>query len=253
MPNAPSGVRTAWSWCSSPWMRVQVEVTVAPADEKPDREEDDQRRDGGLGALLHALGQELLEEEDRQPEQHEREGVTEAPERAEPRRGPARPAPRPRQRGSSLPRCDRGRSHAEGRGARRRGSRPGPRPRSRDWRWRRRVRTCGYSPPFLIGSDDAGSALTVSATPTPRITSALSAGSARTSGPRARRGRRRGVRDGDEADARDRRREAEAERGDQREAEADPMEGDRREQDDQRRGTGQQPGRDADSRGSLAR
>ena len=48
---------------------VQVEVAVPPADEQPDREEHDQRRDRRLRALLHPLGQELLEEQDRQPEQ----------------------------------------------------------------------------------------------------------------------------------------------------------------------------------------
>ena len=67
-------------------MSVQVEVAVPPADEEPDREEHDQRRHRGLGALLHALRQELLEEQDRQAEQHERERMTEAPEHAEPRR-----------------------------------------------------------------------------------------------------------------------------------------------------------------------
>ena len=70
-------------------VRVQVEVAVPPAHEQPDREEDDQRRDGGLRALLQALGQELLEEEDRETEEDERERVPEAPERAEPGRCPA--------------------------------------------------------------------------------------------------------------------------------------------------------------------
>ena len=52
---------------------------------------------------------------------------------------------------------------------------------------------------------------------------------------------------GDEADPRDRRSEAEAERDDQREAEADAMEGDRRQEDDERRRARQEAGRDADA------
>ena len=67
------------------------------------------------------------------------------------------------------------------------------------------------------------------ATPTQRITSALSAGSARTSGPSNEARLNDAPRqDRDEADRGDRRREAEAERDDQREAEADPVQRDRR-------------------------
>ena len=71
-------------------VRMEVEVAVPPADEETEGEEDDQRRHGRLRALLHPLGQELLEEQDRQPEQDEREGMAEAPECAS--RAAARPA-----------------------------------------------------------------------------------------------------------------------------------------------------------------
>ncbi len=71
-------------------VRMEIEVAVAPTDEKAKCEEDDERSDCRLGALLHPLGEVLLEEEDREAEQHERECMAEAPERAEPRRGPAR-------------------------------------------------------------------------------------------------------------------------------------------------------------------
>src|SRR5215471_5465599 len=39
------------------WVRMEVEVAMAPTDEQPEREEDDQRADGGLGALVEALGE----------------------------------------------------------------------------------------------------------------------------------------------------------------------------------------------------
>jgi len=70
-------------------VRVQVEVAMSPAHEEPQRQEHDQRGHGRLGALLHPLGQELLEEEDRQPEEHEGERVAEAPERPQPGCRPA--------------------------------------------------------------------------------------------------------------------------------------------------------------------
>ena len=93
-----------------------------------------------------------------------------------------------------------------------------------------------------------GSALTVRATPTQRITSALSGGQ-RADEPALERDAAEGAprEHGDEADAGDRGGEAEAERGDQREAEADAVERDRREQHDERRGAGQEPRRDADA------
>ena len=99
-----------------------------------------------------------------------------------------------------------------------------------------------------------GSALTVRATPTPRITSALSAGSALHDPALERDPAEDATREhGDEADAGDRDREAEAERGDQGEAEADPMERDRRQQHDERRRARQQPRRDADAEDARAR
>ena len=52
---------------------------------------------------------------------------------------------------------------------------------------------------------------------------------------------------GDEPDRRDRGGEAEAEGDDQREAEADPVQRDRAQQDDERRRAGQQAGRDTDA------
>ncbi len=71
-------------------VRMEIEVAVAPADEESERQEDDQGRNRRLGALLHPLGKILLEEEDRKAEEHERQSVAEAPERAEPCRRTAR-------------------------------------------------------------------------------------------------------------------------------------------------------------------
>ena len=156
---------------------VQVEVAVAPADEQPEREEHDQRRDGGLGALLHALGQELLEEEDRQ-----RRRATSVSAWPRPQNAPSRAAARlafsspdatsvvTAAMWSGSVACRSPRSAATRITTR-------PRRRSRDWRSRRRVRTWWVFA-CLSGSVQMtpGRALTVSATPTPRITSALSAG-----------------------------------------------------------------------------
>ena len=64
-------------------MRMQVEVAVAPADEQSEGEEHDQRGDRGLGSLLHPLGDESLREEDRDTEDDERDPVTDAPPGAE--------------------------------------------------------------------------------------------------------------------------------------------------------------------------
>ena len=58
---------------------VEVEVPVTPADEQPDREEDDERRNGGLGALLEPLGEVALGEQDRDAEHDERDPVADAP------------------------------------------------------------------------------------------------------------------------------------------------------------------------------
>ena len=84
------------------------------------------------------------------------------------------------------------------------------------------------------------------ATPTQRITSALTAGSARRPGPRTNAAEGAPCEHRDQADAGDGGGKAEAERGDQREAEADAVERDRAEQDDERRGAGQKTRRDAD-------
>ena len=50
-------------------MRVKVEVAVPPADEQPQREKDDERGDGRLGAVLESLREVALGEEDRDPEE----------------------------------------------------------------------------------------------------------------------------------------------------------------------------------------
>ena len=92
----------------------------------------------------------------------------------------------------------------------------------------------------------------MSATPTPRITRALSAGSAPTSLPSKREASERTSGEHrDEADARDRCREPEAERRNQREAEPDAVDRDRRQQDDQGRGARQQAGSDSDPEDAL--
>ena len=67
-------------------MRVQVEVAVSPADEETKREEDDQRGDGGLRALLDPLGKVALGEEDRHAEDDEGDAVPDSPPGTE-RRG----------------------------------------------------------------------------------------------------------------------------------------------------------------------
>jgi hypothetical protein len=66
-------------------MRVEIEVAVPPADEEPDGEEDDQRRNCGLGPLLEPLGEVALCEQDRRAKEHERQCVPEAPPGAEAR------------------------------------------------------------------------------------------------------------------------------------------------------------------------
>ena len=124
MPKAPSGVRTVCVVLVLVRVRVKVEVPVPPANEQAEREEDDQGGDGCLGALLDALREVALEEEDRDAEDDERERMTEAPEGAELRGRAAARSSRPKPRASSPPRCDRDPSHAAGRAGPRRGSRP---------------------------------------------------------------------------------------------------------------------------------
>ncbi len=81
-----------------------------------------------------------------------------------------------------------------------------------------------------------GKALAVITIPTARMSAALIAGSVRTTGPFSeRRPNARCARTASEADRGDRRGKTHAERNDQGEAEADPMERDRRDQDDERR------------------
>ena len=65
-------------------VRVQVEVPVAPADEEPHGEEDDESCNSRLRALLQPLGQVALREEDGDPEDDERHTVAEPPPGAEP-------------------------------------------------------------------------------------------------------------------------------------------------------------------------
>ena len=189
------------------------EVAVAPADEQPDREEDDQRRDGGLGALLDALREVALGEEDREPEDDERHGVAEPPPGAEPGGASGSRAPGRTRRASSPPRCGRDRSRGAGRAALRRARRPATEPPSESpasqssspnmpqppstidvvvaWFARRAASVRSTATP--------GTAFAVIARPTTRITAAEMAGSARIDRPvearRARtpagRGRRR--------------------------------------------------------------
>src|SRR5919206_1182682 len=60
-----------------------VKGTAAPADEKPDREPDDQEAHRRLGRPLHGLREVRAVEDDRQPEREQRGGVPEAPREAE--------------------------------------------------------------------------------------------------------------------------------------------------------------------------
>ena len=145
---------------------MQVEVAVPPPDEEPERQEHDQRGDGRLSALLHPFGQELLEEENRQPEQHERERMTEAPERAEPGCCPTGAfLPRGNERGHCRDVVGiRGMTEAEKRGDEDHdGTEP---PVERLAIASSRPNMVGIRLPFRIGSDTPGRALTVKATPT---------------------------------------------------------------------------------------
>ena len=227
------------------WMGVHVEVAVLPADEEPDREEHDQRCHGGLGALLHALRQELLEEEDGQAEQHEGERVTEAPEHAQPCGGPAHPLlARGNQgrHGRDVIRVGRMTEAEQGRDEDH--DEDGATAREVDdgvveAEHRGLFAACAAER-FGPAQTTPGSALTVITTPTQRITSALTAGRARTSGPsnetrlKARRASTATspipvtVQASPRLNARI-----------SAEAEADPVQGDRTEKDDQRGRTGQ--------------
>jgi hypothetical protein len=72
-------------------MRVHVEVAPAPAEQQPDGEPDDQQPDGDLRRLLHAIGQRVAPEHEREAEREQRDRVARAPGEAE-RRRPARAA-----------------------------------------------------------------------------------------------------------------------------------------------------------------
>src|SRR3712207_8551009 len=58
---------------------VDVEVAATPAQEEPGSEVDDHGGDRRLRALLDALGEVLVEQEDRKPEGEHGDGVAEAP------------------------------------------------------------------------------------------------------------------------------------------------------------------------------
>ena len=78
-------------------MGVEIEVAVTPTDEESDGEEDDEDSDSGFRALLHALGEVALGEQDRNAEEHERDAVPDSPPGAERcggsrSRAPTRPA-----------------------------------------------------------------------------------------------------------------------------------------------------------------
>ena len=88
--------------------------------------------------------------------------------------------------------------------------------------------------------------------PTTRITAAETAGRARTTGPsKDTRANARRAKHGDEPDARDRGGQSDAERDDQRHAEADPVQRDRRKQHDERGWARQQACRDTDAEDPL--
>ena len=233
-------------------VRVQVEVAVPPADEQPDREEDDQRRDGGLGALLQALREELLEEQDREAEEDERERVPEAPERAEPGRCPA---------GALLPGGDECRDRGDVVGIRRVAQAEQGRDEDHDEDGAAgredgdRVvepEHVSYSPFPPVGSvphqTTPGRARTVIATPTQRITSALTAGSVFTIRPSKRDAAEGAPREhGDEPDPRDV--QARPRLNAMISASPKPIRCSAiaLEEDDERRGAREDPGRDPDA------
>ena len=199
------------------------------------------------GALLHALGQIPLGKEDRDTEDDERDAVPDAPPGAE-------PSCRPRDALSA--RCDEGRHRrdvirigrvpeAEGasRGGRSRPTRPPRGLRSSVEPERALVRRARAE---RFDHRTPGSARAVMTRPTARIRRTPRRQGAReraiereaTEGPAAE--------DRDETDGGDSRRQAQAERHDQGEAEADPVQRDRRQEDDERGGARQQAGCDAD-------
>ena len=69
------------------------EGAVAPADDEPHGEEDDERRNGGLGPTLERVREIAVGEEDRDAEHDERQRVTGAPPRTEARRRTRRALP----------------------------------------------------------------------------------------------------------------------------------------------------------------
>ena len=73
------------------WVRVEIEVAVAPAHEEADAEKDDEGGNGGLRSLLHPLGEVPLSEENRHAEHDERDAVADSPPCAQPRSGSRRP------------------------------------------------------------------------------------------------------------------------------------------------------------------
>ena len=192
-----------------------VEVASSPAHEEPHRQIDDDDRDRSLGALLHPLGQVAVEEQDRA-------GRTRTASAAWPRpqaspSSPARRVARSRPPATSV--GDRGEVVGIG-GV--------PQPEQyRDGHHDPDRAAVGEGGDSVVESEHqstSGRALTVIPTPTARMSRALTAGRARTSGPfRDSRVNARRAKHGDETDRGDGRRQPEAEGDDQREAEADAV------------------------------
>jgi hypothetical protein len=65
-------------------MRVNMKTATAPAQQQPDREEHDHQPDERLGAPLDRLGQVSAEDDDRQPEDGQRQCMARPPGHAEP-------------------------------------------------------------------------------------------------------------------------------------------------------------------------
>ena len=220
--------------------RVRVEGAAVPAQEQRDRERDDHEADRRLRCLLHRLGQVALEEHDRQPEGEQGRRVAEAPGRAR--------AGRPRRWRARACRRSASRRRRGGRGR----SRGGGRARSRPRQTSASVAPSENDAIQVVESEHGqltfGTARTVMASPAARMTSALAAGKSRTSRPskltRAERafGRATAARPMPVM----REREARAEGDDQQQPEGDPVQRDRREQDDERGRAGKQAAGDAD-------
>ena len=216
---------------------VQVEQAAPPADEQPDRKDDDQQADRRLGAALHGLRQVGPEEDDRQAEREQRNCVARPPGEAEARRHPGGAVAAARDQGrhrrevirvGGVPEAENGRHGGD----------------DEEGASVREVRDPGVETEHHA---TLGRARTVIARPRPSTTTALIAGRRRIRPPlKSTRSNARLRADREQADCGHRRREADAEREDQDQPVADSVQRDRSQQDDEGGRARDDPAGDAD-------